>query len=458
MAQALVDGSAHEALGLSVTWSSPDYLNEQQCLASMERVFDVCATCRRCLSLCTTFPALFDLIDESDDSELRSVPKSRYLNLADQCHLCDQCHVGHCPYSAPHPQQINFPATMLRAKAVKFAKGGVSYTNALERHHPLSHLAGIPVVTALANTIVDSSAVRKLMERITGVDAQAWLPKLAKRTFLAQASSLIMANPSQAAVVADHGQVPRQVAIFAGCYVNLYEPEIGQDLIQVLQHNDIECVIANLEGCCGQAKLTTGDLSGFAAVARANIPSLLALAESGYAIVSPSPSCARIFTHKLPALFPADTDIQRVKDAFWAPTEYLIALHGEGTLRTDFVNTLGKVNYHEPFLGGAHGGIARYTETLLGLVPDTKVNVVKGSPGFGSHWGNQREDFPGAIKLGQRVFRQMAEQAPDYLSTDCQLTGRQIAWGIEILDLVQTSDKKPELAHPLTLLRMSYGL
>jgi hypothetical protein len=86
------------------------------------------------------------------------------------------------------------------------------------------------------------------------------------------------------------------------------------------------------------------------------------------------------------------------------------------------------------------------------------VNVVKGSPGFGCHWGNQREDFPGAIKLGQRVFRQMAEQAPDYLSTDCQLTGRQIAWGIEILDLVQTSDKKPELVHPITLLRVAYGL
>ncbi|WP_305016790.1 hypothetical protein [Mycobacterium tuberculosis] len=121
-----------------------------------------------------------------------------------------------------------------------------------------------------------------------------------------------------------------------------------------------------------------------------------------------SPSCARIFTHKLPALFPADTDIQRVKDAFWAPTEYLVALHGEGALRIDFVNTLGKVNYHEPFLGGAHLGIARHTETLLGLVPDTKVNVVKGSPGFGSHWGNQREDYPVAIKLGSpscaRIF------------------------------------------------------
>jgi glycerol-3-phosphate dehydrogenase subunit C len=457
MAQALEDGSSHEVPGLGVVWTSPDYLNEQQCVASMERVFDVCATCRRCLSQCSTFPALFDLIDESEDSELSSVPKSRYLDLADHCHLCDQCHVGHCPYSTPHPQQIDFPAIMLRAKAVKFAKGGTCHGASYEKQHPFDHLAGVPVVAALTNTILGSSALRKWIERSTGVDSQAWLPKLARRTFLALESDLILDSLAQAPVVADHSEVPRQVAIFAGCYVNLHEPEIGQDLLQVLQHNDIECVVANLETCCGLAKLNRGDLSGFAEFARANIPSLLALAHQGYAIVSPCPSCARVFTHKLPALFPADADIQRVKEAFWAPTEYLIALHGEGGLRTDFSNSLGKVNYHEPFLGGAHLGIARHTESLLGLVPDTEVNVVKGSPGFGADWGSRREHFPMAMKIGRRVFQQMAEPA-DYLSTDCQLTGRQIAKGLEILGLAQTSDKKPELAHPLTLLRMAYGL
>ncbi|SMG67225.1 [similarity to] ferredoxin, partial [methanotrophic bacterial endosymbiont of Bathymodiolus sp.] len=102
MAQALVEDSGHDTLGQSVGWTSPDYFNEQECLSSMERVFDVCATCRLCLSQCNTFPSLFDLIDESEDSELGSVPKSRYLDLADQCHLCDQCHLGHCPIQ-PHP-------------------------------------------------------------------------------------------------------------------------------------------------------------------------------------------------------------------------------------------------------------------------------------------------------------------------------------------------------------------
>ena len=66
--------------------------------------------------------------------------------------------------------------------------------------------------------------------------------------------------------------------------------------------------------------------------------------------------------------------------------------------------------------------------------------------------------FPMAMKIGQTVFKRMADNSPDYLSADCQLSGRQIASAIDTLRLFQTPDKKPELAHPLTLLRMAYGL
>jgi glycerol-3-phosphate dehydrogenase subunit C len=41
--------------------------------AEMERVFDICHTCRRCFNLCDSFPRLFDLIDNSSTGELDSV-------------------------------------------------------------------------------------------------------------------------------------------------------------------------------------------------------------------------------------------------------------------------------------------------------------------------------------------------------------------------------------------------
>jgi glycerol-3-phosphate dehydrogenase subunit C len=47
------------------------------------------------------------------------------------------------------------------------------------------------------------------------------------------------------------------------------------------------------------------------------------------------------------------------------------------------------------------------------------------------------------------VVRKVAEAAPDYHSSDCPMAGRQISDGL---------DSRQPPTHPLTLLRMAYGL
>jgi len=62
-----------------------------------------------------------------------------------------------------------------------------------------------------------------------------------------------------------------------------------------------------------------------------------------------------------------------------------------------------------------------------------------------------------AMKIGKPVFKRMAEAKPDFISSDCQLAGHHIEQGIasfkEALD-----GKAPVNAHPLTLVRIAYGL
>jgi hypothetical protein len=58
-----------------------------------------------------------------------------------------------------------------------------------------------------------------------------------------------------------------------------------------------------------------------------------------------------------------------------------------------------------------------------------------------------------AMKIGKPLFRKMAEHAPDWISSDCPLGGHHIAQGFEVNKL-----GNPTLAHPLTLVRMAYGL
>jgi len=58
-------------------WLSEDFYNEESLNAELERVYDICHGCRRCVSLCQSFPTLFDLVDESDTMEVDGVDKKR---------------------------------------------------------------------------------------------------------------------------------------------------------------------------------------------------------------------------------------------------------------------------------------------------------------------------------------------------------------------------------------------
>ena len=60
------EGSLEAPTRHPIDWQSPEYGDEAKIVAEMERVFDICHGCRRCVSLCNTFPTLFDLVDATE--------------------------------------------------------------------------------------------------------------------------------------------------------------------------------------------------------------------------------------------------------------------------------------------------------------------------------------------------------------------------------------------------------
>ena len=135
-------------------WNNPDFYDEDKLNHEMERVFDICHGCRRCVSLCGSFPTLFDLVDESKTGEVDGVDKKDYAKVVDQCYLCDICYVTKCPYVPPHPWNLDFPHLMLRAKAVKFKQGEVKLRDkVLASTDAMGKLAAIPVVAQVVNAV-----------------------------------------------------------------------------------------------------------------------------------------------------------------------------------------------------------------------------------------------------------------------------------------------------------------
>ena len=126
-----MEGGLNKPERYNVDWNNPDFLNEELYEKELRRVADACHGCRRCVSLCNSFPTLFDLIDESETFEVDGVSYKDFEKVVDHCYLCDLCFMTKCPYVPPHEWEIDFPHLMLRGKTIKFNKNKPSFRDRL---------------------------------------------------------------------------------------------------------------------------------------------------------------------------------------------------------------------------------------------------------------------------------------------------------------------------------------
>jgi len=438
------EGSLEAPTRHPLDWKSPDFYDEDKLNAELYRVYDICHGCRRCVSLCTAFPTLFDLVDEGKTGEVDGVDRKDFAKVVDQCYLCDLCYMTKCPYVPPHQWNVDFPHLMLRAKAVKYKKGEVRLRDRLlSSTDAIGKLAAIPVVAQTVNALNGNGAARALMQKVIGVHQERKLPPYSPSRFRGGAPAS-QPHPAKASA-----RAPGKVAIFATCYVNYNEPGIGYDLIKLLEHNEIPYVIVEKEACCGMPKLELGDLDAVERLKFVNIPPLARLAREGYAILTAVPSCTLMFKSELPLLFPGDAEVKLVSEAMFDPFEYLVLRHKDGLLKTDFKQPLGKVSYHIPCHSRVQN-MGQKTREALQLVPQTTVNTVERCSGHDGTWGVKTEYYANSMKIGRPVFQAMAASDPDYISSDCAIAARHIQQGM--------GETRARREHPLTLLRIAYGL
>ena len=155
-------------------------------------------------------------------------------------------------------------------------------------------------------------------------------------------------------------------------------------------------------------------------------------------------------------MFPDCADTKLVQDAMWDPFEYLVARSKDGLLKTDFKTPLGKISYHIPCHGRVQN-IGKKTEEFLKLIPDTSIQTTERCSGHAGTYGVKKAHHKMAKKIGKPVAKLMANNSPDYISSDCQLAGHHLEQ-IIIENNLGNTEKPAKLAHPLRLARIAYGL
>jgi Fe-S oxidoreductase len=327
---------------------------------------------------------------------------------------------------------------MLRAKAIKHHKGETKVRDKiLSSTDAVGKLASIPVITQTVNAINKTSLGRKTLDRTLGIHPDAKLPEYKSKTarkLLAKQNKTSTSNS--------------KVALFTTCYHNYSEPKVAEDLIAVFEHNNISVALLEEEKCCGMPKLELGDLQSVEKLKDANIPVLIKLIDQGYDIVGPVPSCVLMFKQELPLMFPDDADVQRVKAHMYDPFEYLMAKHKQEELKTDFNKSLGKIFYHAScHLRVQNMGLK--TRDLLSLVPDTTLEVLERCSGHDGTYGVKSEFHEIAKKICRPVVTKLKKSEADYYTSDCSIAGHHIA---------NVMDDQSQATHPMSLLRIAYGI
>jgi Fe-S oxidoreductase len=439
------EGSLQAPTRHPVDWKNPEYFNEQALYQELERVYNICHGCRRCVSLCHAFPTLFDLVDESATMEVDGVAREDYFKVVDHCYLCDLCYMTKCPYVPPHEWNVDFPHLMLQAKANRFRKGDSRFRDrVLTSTDTIGNIAGIPVVSGVVNATNKNRPFRLLLDKTFGIHPDAVVPEFYSKTLRKR---LRYHATLDAGVEAIDG-IQGRVALFATCYCNRNNPRAGEDLVAVLDHNNLPVMLTEKEKCCGMPKLELGDLVSVERAMQFNIPQLVKLVDEGWDLIAPVPSCVLMFKKELPLLFPENGDVQKVSNAFFDPFEYLSLLHKAGRLKTDFKQPLGKIAWHVPCHQRVQN-IGLKTRDILQLVPDTTITLIERCSGHDGTYAVKSETHEISMKICRPVVNKVKQAEADYYISDCPMAGTQIQHGMADGTRVES---------PFSLLRIAYGL
>ncbi|MGB7453699.1 MAG: heterodisulfide reductase-related iron-sulfur binding cluster [Lysobacterales bacterium] len=441
----LREGSLEAPTRHPLKWREPEFYNEAGLLEELERVYDICHGCRRCVSLCDAFPTLFDLVDESATFEVDGVAKKDYWKVVDECYLCDLCYQVKCPYVPPHEWNIDFPHLMLRAKTIQFKKGERKLSHRLISSTDLSgKISSIPIINQTVNAAKNNPAMRNMASRLLDVHPQAHLPDFHQKTLRKR---LRNHQPKNRQAVAA-GPTRGRAALFATCYCNFNEPGIGEDLVAVFEHNDIPVRLTDKESCCGMPKLEQGDLDTVDKLRQKNIPQLVKLIDEGWDIVAAVPSCVLMFKQELPLMFPDDEDILKVKKHIFDPFEYLLHRHKDELLNMRFQTPLGIVAWHVPCHQRVQN-IGPKTKQVLSLIPGTEINAIERCSGHDGTYGVRNDTWAKSQKIARPVISRAKKMEADYLVSDCPMAATQIADGLDL---------KHAETNPMSLLRKAYGI
>jgi glycerol-3-phosphate dehydrogenase subunit C len=358
----------------------------------------------------------------------RALGQSQDESSVDYCSGCGLCTMA-CP------QGVKIAELNAHARHTIKQRKGISLRDRLIARPTVVGRLGTPVAP-IANAMLKARPARVLAERVLGIHRDAPLPRFAGRRFRTWAR---------------HRQAPgtgTKIVYFHGCGTEYYEPDVGEKVVAVLEHNGFRVEIPE-QDCCGLPLQSNGLFEDARKYVLRLARSLAPHARDGTLIVGNATSCTLMVKREGREILGLehDPDLALVSRQMYDVCELLLELHGRGELRLDFQPVEEVVAYHAPCQQQGHW-IGKPALELLALVPGLDVRELDARCcGIAGTYGLKREKYQIAMDAGADLFDQVEASGARVVACDSETC----RWQIE------HATRRPSV-HPIEFLHQAYRL
>ena len=357
-----------------------------------------------------------------DGERLRLKKFNFYDESLKYCINCKRCEVA-CPSNVKI-------GDIIQAARIKYSKKQPKLRDYILANTDLVGTLSTPFAP-IVNTTLGLKPVKAILDGVMKIDHRRTFPKYAFGTFESWYKK----------VAEKQAAYPSQVSYFHGCYVNYNNPQLGKDLIKVMNAFSIGVQLLEKEKCCGVALISNGLIKQAQKQARTNINSIRkSVLEKNIPVIATSSTCTFTIRDEYPHLL--DIDNADVREEVELATRYIYRLLSQKKTKLNFkTGQKIKVAYHTPChmekLGWAY-----YSIELLKLIPNIELTILDSQCcGIAGTYGFKKENYKTSQDIGEPLFKQIEALDIDYVVTDCETC----KWQIEM-----STSKRCE--HPISIL------
>jgi len=385
--------------------------------------FELCLKCNICTTVCPMMavnPHYPGPKQVGPDGERYRLKDPAFFDLTlKYCLNCKRCEVA-CPSGVK-------VGDIIQTARINYGKKNTVLRDRMLANTDFVGSLASPFA-AIVNPVLKWKLSKEVLHASMGIDKH--------RTFPNYSSEKFVTWFSKEAAQKQEG-FDRFISYFHGCYVNYNYPQLGKDMVRLLNACGYGVHLMDKERCCGVALISNGFALKAKLQGRSNVKAIAKALQKDEAVLTGSSTCTFTMRDEYEHILRLDTE--EIRESVLLATKFIYDKIESGEIRLAFKKGWHKkVAYHSACHMEKLGWVI-YSARLLKMIPGIDFTMLQSHCcGIAGTFGFKKENYPYSQQIGEPLFGMIREASPEVVATDCETCKWQIemSTGFQVMNPV----------------------